>query len=203
MDSDCARTMVRDWQSVDGVSKDWGMRWIHHRLIGGPGRWRGCSRAARRCAHWWLPDWWRSLWAYHQQMLQSTESITSPHPYQSSPWSWLVQGRPTSFFYEGPKKGADGCLVDQCSKAITSIGTLSIWWGGTIAVFVLLFLWALRRDWRAGAVLGGLAAGYLPWFLLSNRTIYSFYAVAFVPWVVLACVHVLGLLIGVFAPVSP
>jgi dolichyl-phosphate-mannose--protein O-mannosyl transferase len=144
----------------------------------------------------WLPDWWRSLWTYHQQMFSSTESITSPHPYQTNPWSWLIQGRPTSFFYEGPKKGADGCLVDQCSKAITSIGTVSVWWGATLAIFVLLFMWALHRDWRAGAILCGIVAGYLPWFFLGNRTIYSFYEVAFVPWIVLACVYVLGLVIG-------
>lgn len=146
--------------------------------------------------HAWLPDWWRSLWAYHQQMYASTQAITSSHPYQTNPWSWLIQGRPTSFFYEGPKKGADGCLVDQCSKAITSLGTVSIWWGGTLAIFVLLFMWALRRDWRAGAILCALFAGYLPWFFLGNRTIYSFYEVAFVPYVVLACVYVLGLVIG-------
>jgi dolichyl-phosphate-mannose--protein O-mannosyl transferase len=63
-------------------------------------------------------------------------------------------------------------------------------------VFVLLFMWALRRDWRAGAILAGFMGGYAPWFLLGDRTIYSFYAVAFVPYVVLACVYVLGLLIG-------
>ena len=57
-------------------------------------------------------------------------------------------------------------------------------------------MWALRRDWRAGAILCGLFAGYLPWFFLGNRTIYSFYEVAFVPWVVLACVYVLGLIVG-------
>ena len=146
--------------------------------------------------HGWLPDWWRSLWAYHQQMYASTQAITSSHPYQTNPWSWLIQGRPTSFFYEGPKKGADGCLVDQCSKAITSIGTVSIWWGATLAIFVLLFMWALRRDWRAGAILCALFAGYLPWFFLGNRTIYSFYEVAFVPYVVLTCVYVLGLVVG-------
>lgn len=146
--------------------------------------------------HGWLPDWWRSLWAYHQQMYASTQAITSSHPYQTNPWSWLIQGRPTSFFYEGPKKGADGCLVEQCSKAITSLGTVSIWWGGTLAIFVLLFMWALRRDWRAGAILCALFAGYLPWFFLGDRTIYSFYEVAFVPYVVLACVYVLGLVIG-------
>lgn len=144
----------------------------------------------------WLPDWWRSLWAYHQQMYSSSASINDPHPYRTSPWSWLIQGRPTSFFYEGPKKGQDGCLVDQCSKAITSIGTVSIWWGGTLALLVLLFMWMLRRDWRAGAILCGLASGYVPWFFLANRTIYSFYTVAFVPYVVLACVYLLGLIIG-------
>jgi dolichyl-phosphate-mannose--protein O-mannosyl transferase len=63
-------------------------------------------------------------------------------------------------------------------------------------VFVLLFMWLLRRDWRAGAVLAGLAGGYLPWFNYQARTIYTFYAVAFVPWVVLAVTYVLGLVIG-------
>ncbi len=146
--------------------------------------------------HTWLPDWWRSLWAYHQQMFASTQAIDNEHPYRTSPWSWLIQGRPTSFFYQGPKLGEQGCTVDQCSRAITSIGTVTVWWGATLALVVLLFMWALRRDWRAGAVLCGLAAGYLPWFFLADRTIYSFYEVAFVPWVVLACVYVLGLLIG-------
>jgi dolichyl-phosphate-mannose--protein O-mannosyl transferase len=53
--------------------------------------------------------------------------------------------------------------------------------GGHAGVFVLLFMWALRRDWRAGAILAGFLGGYAPWFLLGDRTIYSFYAVAFVP----------------------
>ncbi len=144
----------------------------------------------------WVPDALRSLWQYHREMYQINVTLNSPHPYRTNPWSWLIQGRPTSFFYEGPKKGHDGCTVDLCSKAITSIGTPTIWWGATIALFVLLFMWALRRDWRAGAILAGIAAGYLPWFNYQSRTIYTFYAVAFVPYVVLAVTYVLGLVIG-------
>ena len=49
---------------------------------------------------------------------------------------------------------------------------------------MLVYLWAGRRDWRAGAILAGVAAGYLPWFLYQERTIFSFYAVAFVPYLV-------------------
>lgn len=144
----------------------------------------------------WVPDSLRSLWQYHQEMYSFHVNVTSDHPYKTNPWSWMIQGRPTSFFYEAPTKGHDGCLVDQCAKAITSIGTPTLWWGATIAVFVLLFMWALRRDWRAGAILAGLAGGYLPWFNYQHRTIFSFYEVAFVPWVVLAVTYVLGMVIG-------
>jgi len=144
----------------------------------------------------WVPDSLRSLWHYHQEMFSFHVNVTSDHPYKTNPWSWLVQGRPTSFFYEGPTKGHDGCLVQQCSKAISSIGTPTLWWGATIAILVLLFMWALRRDWRAGAILAGLAGGYLPWFNYQQRTIFSFYEIAFVPFVVLAVTYVLGLGIG-------
>jgi len=79
---------------------------------------------------------------------------------------------------------------------VLALGNPVIWWGGTLALGVLLVRWALGRDWRAGAILSGLLAGYLPWFLYQDRTIFSFYAVAFVPWVVLALTYVLGLLLG-------
>ncbi|TWP38649.1 dolichyl-phosphate-mannose--protein mannosyltransferase [Leekyejoonella antrihumi] len=144
----------------------------------------------------WLPDSMRSLWEYQIQMYQSAANITSTHPYMSNPWGWMLQTRPTSFFYESPTKGHEGCTVAQCSKAITSLGTPSIWWLGTIALVFLLFHWVLRRDWRAGAILGGIAAGWLPWFAYQERTIFTFYTVAFAPYVVLACVFVLGLTLG-------
>jgi dolichyl-phosphate-mannose--protein O-mannosyl transferase len=152
--------------------------------------------AASHPSDTWVPGAVRSLWQYHEEIYKFHVHLNDNHPYRTNPWSWIIQGRPTSFFYEGPKRGHDGCLVAQCSKAITSIGTVSVWWLGAVAVFVLLFHWAFRRDWRAGAVLAGLVGGYLPWFFLEERTIYSFYTVAFEPWVVLGAVFVLGLLLG-------
>jgi dolichyl-phosphate-mannose-protein mannosyltransferase len=114
----------------------------------------------------------------------------------ANPWSWLVMGRPTAFHYQGPKLGEKGCEVAQCSEAITALGNPVIWWGATLAIAVLLFQWALRRDWRAGAILAGLLAGYVPWFAFQERTIFNFYAIAFTPWVVLALTYVLGMALG-------
>ena len=51
---------------------------------------------------------------------------------------------------------------------VLALGTPAIWWAACLALPVLLFLWAGRRDWRAGAILCGVAAGYLPWFLSST-----------------------------------
>ncbi|WP_323132189.1 dolichyl-phosphate-mannose--protein mannosyltransferase [Kineococcus indalonis] len=143
-----------------------------------------------------VPDALRSLWHYHQQAYAFHVGLDSPHPYAANPWSWLVQGRPTSFFYEKRVLGQDGCEVAVCSKAITALGTPVLWWAGLVALLVLLWWWALRRDWRAGAVLAGYAATYLPWFQYQHRTIFTFYAVVLVPFVVLAVTFALGVLLG-------
>jgi dolichyl-phosphate-mannose-protein mannosyltransferase len=129
-------------------------------------------------------------------MYRSNITLTSYHPARADPWSWLVMGRPTPFFYQGPTLGQKGCTVAQCSQEITALGNPVIWWGATLAIVVLLFQWALRRDWRAGAVLAGLLGGYVPWFQFQQRTIFNFYSIAFTPWVVLALAYLLGLMLG-------
>ena len=144
----------------------------------------------------WLPDSIRSLAHYHLEAFKFHQGLSSDHPYEASPWTWLVLGRPTSFFYESPTQGSPGCEVSNCSSAVLSVGNPLIWWGATAALVVLLFWWAGRRDWRAGAILAGVAAGYLPWFLYPERTVFYFYAVSFEPFLILALVYGLGLVLG-------
>ncbi|MGH8891871.1 MAG: dolichyl-phosphate-mannose--protein mannosyltransferase [Actinomycetes bacterium] len=143
-----------------------------------------------------VPDALWSLWHYHHEAWKFHTGLETFHPYRSSPWGWLLLARPVSYFYEGPTAGEKGCDVEQCSQAITALGTPAIWWAAVLALPVLLYLWAARRDWRAGAILAGVAAGYFPWFYYQERTIYSFYAVVFVPFLVLALTMCIGLLIG-------
>ncbi len=144
----------------------------------------------------WVPDALRSLWHYHSTVYDFHTHLTSPHTYQSNPWSWLVLGRPVSYFYESPKLGTDGCRVNECAREVLGIGTPLLWWTGVVALVYCLYRWVARRDWRAGALLCGLAAGYLPWFAYQQRTIFLFYAVAFVPFLVLAVAMLIGAVIG-------
>lgn len=143
-----------------------------------------------------VPGPLRSLWHYEYTVFQFNANLETPHPYQSNPWSWLVMGRPVSFYYESPKLGSSGCHVNQCSQAVLALGTPTLWWFATGCLVFMLWRWAFRRDWRAGAVLAGMVGCWLPWLHYSARTIFEFYAVSFAPFMVLGATLTLGSLIG-------
>ena len=143
-----------------------------------------------------IPDALRSLWHYHATAYDFHVGLDSPHDYESHPAGWLFLSRPVSFFYESPKKGEAGCQVETCAREIIGLGNPVIWWGAAAALLVMVWLVVSRLDWRAAAVLVGVAAGWLPWFHYSGRTIFSFYAVAFVPFLVMAVTLTLGWVLG-------
>ncbi|GIG28955.1 dolichyl-phosphate-mannose--protein mannosyltransferase [Cellulomonas marina] len=150
----------------------------------------------------WLPEGLRSLVQYHVQMWSFHTGLTTPHTYQAHPLGWLVQWRPTLFFYDqdlvalSPQDALAACGAERCTSAVTSLGNPLTWWLGTAACVVALVLLLRWRDWRAGAALAGVAAGWLPWFAYSHRTIFAFYAIALLPFLVLVLVHVLGVAVG-------
>jgi len=144
----------------------------------------------------WIPASLRSLWHYHSTAYAFHTGLSTDHPYKANAWSWLVMGRPTSFYSQYPVKGEDGCTVDKCAAMVTSLGNPLIWWGGSLAVLFLLGVWIFRRDWRAAAILVGFGAGFLPWLLYPERTIFFFYAIAYEPYMILGVTMVLGLVLG-------
>ncbi|MCQ9185284.1 phospholipid carrier-dependent glycosyltransferase [Streptomyces sp. IBSBF 2953] len=174
--------------------------WIRSAADGKGGYYRNWAATDGKGGHWtWLPDWLRSLWHYEHEVYEFHTHLTSPHRYQSNPWSWLVQGRPVSYFYESPAPGQDGCPADvreKCAREVLAIGTPLLWWAACFAVLYVLWRWLFRRDWRAGAIACGIAAGYLPWFLYQERTIFLFYAVVFLPFLCLAVAMMIGALVG-------
>ncbi|MFF3488802.1 dolichyl-phosphate-mannose--protein mannosyltransferase [Streptomyces sp. NPDC002701] len=144
----------------------------------------------------WVPAALRSLWHYESGVYDFNVGLHSWHRYESSPWSWLVQGRPVAYSYE-TDFSQEGCRTAAgCSEAVVALGTPLLWWSACLALLYLVFRWAMRRDWRAGAVLCGVAAGLLPWFQYQDRTTFSFYAVVFVPYLCLAVAMAAGALLG-------
>ncbi len=129
-----------------------------------------------------------SLWHYHAEILNFHTKLTDAHPYSANPWSWLIQGRPTSFFYATPKN----CGGASCSQEILAMGTPILWWAATLALLVTIGFWISKRELQAEILLVVISASYLPWFAIQERTMFSFYAIAFEPFILLTLVYVLS-----------
>lgn len=158
-------------------------------------------------AGWFISDrGWSRQWSnnpvvswlhYHSEMLNFHTGLTEKHPYEANPWSWLVMGRPTSFFYESPK----GCGAKDCAQEVLALGTPILWWVGTISIAVVVGYWIKslinhRVDSAANLVVLGVVAGYLPWFAMQQRTVFSFYAIIIEPFLILAIVYCAKLLLA-------
>jgi dolichyl-phosphate-mannose--protein O-mannosyl transferase len=152
-----------------------------------------------------------SWYQYNHWMFKFGLGLSSFQSYKSNPAGWTVLARPISFYW------CAGNSVPKCgvstgnAQEVLAIGTPLIWWGGTLALAFCLGWWLIgfvgdrvfgripRRDWRAGAVLLGVATGWLPWIWYAwhdNRTEFYYYAVSFEPFMIIAIVLCLGLIIG-------
>lgn len=135
----------------------------------------------------WVPLGLQSLWAYHAQQLGFHVGLTNDHAYQSPAYEWLWLGRPTGFKM---------VAVDGGSWWITALPNLLIWYAGIIALGFLLFHFGRTLDRRAGFLLVAVAAGYVPWLLFPDRTIFFFYAIVFLPFLVIGLAFALQQLVA-------
>jgi dolichyl-phosphate-mannose--protein O-mannosyl transferase len=124
---------------------------------------------------------------YHLDILEFHAKLHDAHPYSANPFTWLIQSRPTAFYYESPS----GCGTAKCSQEILALGTPLLWWLGTAAIAITLGFFISKREWRAGFILLGLGSAYLPWFAFQKRTMFNFYAISFEPFLIMAIAYVL------------
>lgn len=160
-------------------------------------QWAATRRAAgEELPREWLPDTWNSFLEYHLKMYDFHSNLDSEHSYMAHPIGWLLQLRPTSFYWQNydDQDQFDLCGADRCVGAITSIGNPFIWWGAFLALGLVIWMAVRFRDGRAGMILVGYGATYLPWFIYGHRTVFQFYTVAILPFVALALTYGIGML---------
>ncbi|MGC5616732.1 dolichyl-phosphate-mannose--protein mannosyltransferase [Georgenia sp. Z1491] len=151
----------------------------------------------------WLPDSFVSWWDYHAMMMEFHTGLVNPHESQGHPLVWLLQLRPTLFYRAGGEERTTlgMCGDEQCIAGVTSMGNPLIWWLAVVGLGVVLYAAFRLRDWRAWVVLSGYLSMWLPWVVLySHRTIFQFYSIAFVAFVVLALTYALGWVLGILRP---
>jgi dolichyl-phosphate-mannose-protein mannosyltransferase len=144
----------------------------------------------------WVPSAIQSLWHFSTEVYGYHVGENRPHGYQANPLTWLLMIRPTSMWYQGADQGVNGCAATSCGEEILGLANPFIWWAATAAAVYLVYRLIRYREWTTGFVLMGLAAGYLPWLLYLNRTVFQFYSIAFEPYLILALTLAIGVLLG-------
>ena len=144
----------------------------------------------------WLPTALQSFWHYQVSIYNTNVGLRTPHGYQANPISWLLMVRPTVFYYRGSALGENGCEFNTCAEFVTSLANPILWWLAVAAAIYLVYRLIRRREWQVGLILAGLAAGYLPWLLYTDRTVFQFYTIVFLPYLILGLTFVLGLILG-------
>ncbi len=142
-----------------------------------------------------------SLFNYHEQIFQFMDGLSTRHPYESQPWDWFFITRPVALYWTSysdaaglhpAKAGTTGPFVQE----VLAIGNPAIWWMSIPAIIFCLGWWLTRRDWRAGAALLGVAAGWASWLPFVSRTKFYYYALEFEPFLIICIVLCLGLIMG-------
>lgn len=142
-----------------------------------------------------LAHYHRDVWNFHTHFLND-----STHTYASKPSGWLLQNRAVGvdaqLDIQPGDQGCDAPAGETCMRQVLLLGNPILWWGGIVALAVAVAVWVGRKDWRFGIPVLGVGSTWLPWLQYDDRTIFLFYAVAILPFVVLALVLSMGLLIG-------
>ena len=129
-----------------------------------------------------FPDSLISLFQYHKDMWSFHTNLTTAHNYSANPWGWPILYRPTSFFYDT----AATCGGPSCSQEVIPLGNPSIWWTGVAALILLLAFAVNQRFSAALPIVVAFLAGWAPWLFFTQRTIFHFYSVVFIPFTVMA-----------------
>ncbi len=150
-----------------------------------------------------LPDSLQNWWAYQTAIYGYHVGESSPHNYEAPAIGWPLLLRPTYMHYND--------LGDGTAEAITGIPNPLIWWGAVAAVIALVVVLVVRAvrgtrrlagpalpasGWAIAVVLTGIAAGWLPWLLYPDRTIFFFYTIVLTPFLVLVLTMAFGAVLG-------
>jgi len=65
----------------------------------------------------------------------------------------------------------------------------SLWWFGVFAIAITFGLFLTKGDRVSAFILAGIAGTYLPWFLFQSRTMFYFYAISILPFLILALIY--------------
>lgn len=112
-------------------------------------------------------------------------NLNATHSYQSSWYSWLIDGRPI-YYYSSASAG----LAEGLRASVVSMGNPAIWWTGLVCIIPALYFAWKRKEKMMILVFVGYACQLFPWILVTRCTFIYHYFTA-VPFLIFMIVYVI------------
>ncbi|MBR5280942.1 MAG: glycosyltransferase family 39 protein [Clostridia bacterium] len=112
-------------------------------------------------------------------------NLNATHSYQSSWYSWIIDGRPI-YYYSSASAG----LPAGIRASVVSMGNPAIWWTGLACIIPALYFAWKRKEKMMLVVFLGYACQLFPWILVTRCTFIYHYFTA-VPFLILMIVYVI------------
>ena len=135
-------------------------------------------------------NWLIALWDYHTNAYSFHTGLSAEHPYAANALQWLLNIRPTAFYFDS-FTGENCGLLESCSIAITPLPHPLIWLTAVLAMIWVGVRFVRKADISAGLIFFAFLAGWAPWLIYLSRTTFQFYAVVFTPFLLLALTYAL------------
>ena len=107
-------------------------------------------------------------------------ALVAEHPYSSWWYQWVINHRPILYYLN--------YLEDGTRSAFAAFGNPVVWWGGLVAIVVMIFRAAIHRDVRALVIVIGYFAQLGPWMLVS-RIVFAYHYFPSTVFLVIALAH--------------
>ena len=107
-------------------------------------------------------EYTKIVWDNQVFMFTYHKGVSSPHPYSSRWYQWILDIRPILFYlnrFDDGRRSSFGAWVNPV-----------LCWAGLLSLFVLLYMALIRRDRKAGFLLWGYLAQLLPWVIITRTT---------------------------------
>ena len=117
----------------------------------------------------WDPKYYDIIWQNQIYMYNYHSTLVATHAYSATWYQWLVDARPI-LYYLDMSQGND------YRGAFASFGNPIIWWGGLLAIFVMIYRVFRYRDGKAFFIAVGYLSQLIPWLFVTRITfIYHYF----------------------------
>ena len=130
----------------------------------------------------WDPKYYQLIWNNQTSMFGYHAKLEATHSYSSVWWQWITNGRPILYYRE---------VSSGLKSSFASFGNPIVWWGGFLAMIVMVYRSVKFRDSKALFILIGYMAQFAPWLIIT-RVVFIYHYFPCVLFMTLALAHVLN-----------